>query len=87
MVLKTEKIKIGMKKLVGIVLFIAGLVASLIFGWDVYQNTESVNLLGNKITLSQADWTPFIVSLGVMLLGIILLVSQKAKTGSGRRRR
>lgn len=76
-----------MKKLIGVVLFVAGLVASLIFGWDVYQNTESLNILGSKITLSQADWTPFIVSLGVMLLGIILIVSQKTKASSGRRRR
>lgn len=75
-----------MKKLIGIVLFIAGLVASLIFGLDVYQNTESVNILGNKITLSQANWTPLIVSLGVTVVGLVLIVSQKTKSGSGRRR-
>ncbi|WP_017731880.1 hypothetical protein [Nafulsella turpanensis] len=76
-----------MKKLIGIILFVAGLVASLIYGLEVYQNTESVNVLGNKITLSQANWTPLIVSIGVAVTGIILIVSQKAKTGTGRRRR
>jgi uncharacterized integral membrane protein len=75
-----------MKRIIGIVLFVAGLVASVIFGLDAYQNTESVKLLGNKITLSQADWTPLIISLAVTVIGIVLIVSNQAKTGTRRRK-
>lgn len=76
-----------MKKLLGTILFIAGLVASLIYGWEVYQNTESVNILGSKLTLSQADWTPLIISLVVLVAGIILVVSGKSKARTGSRKR
>lgn len=75
-----------MKRIIGIVLFVAGLVASVVFGLDAYQNTESVNLLGNKITLSQADWTPLIISLAVTVIGIILIVSYQSKTRARRRK-
>jgi uncharacterized integral membrane protein len=75
-----------MKRVIGIVLFVAGLVASVIFGLDAYQNTESVKLFGNKITLSQADWTPLIISLAVTVIGIILIVSNQAKAGTRRRK-
>ena len=74
-----------MKRIAGIVLFIAGLVASLIFGIDAYQNTESVKLFGNKLTLSQADWTPLIISLVVTVVGIILIVSHQPKSRTRRR--
>ncbi len=69
-----------MKKVIGIVLFVTGLVASVIFGLDAYQNTESVKLFGNKFTLSQADWTPLIISLAVTVIGIILVVSYQPKS-------
>lgn len=75
-----------MKKLIGIVLFIAGIVASLIYGLEVYENTESVKIFGSKITLSQADWTPLIVSLGVTVLGIILIASYQPKSRPKKRR-
>lgn len=75
-----------MKRIIGIVLFVAGLVASVIFGLDAYQNTESIKLLGNKFTLSQADWTPLIVSLAVTVIGIILIVSYQPKSRTRGRR-
>lgn len=74
-----------MKKLFGIIFFIAGLTGSLIFGLDAYQKTESINVFGSQITLSQANWTPFVVSVVVMVFGIILIVS--GKPGSEKKRR
>lgn len=74
-----------MKKIIGIIIFIAGLVASLIFGLQAYQDTESVKLFGARVTVSQADWTPLIISLAVTVIGIILIVSQNPKRRSGRR--
>lgn len=74
-----------MKRIIGLVLFIAGLVASLIFGLQAYQDTESIKFLGANITVSQANWTPLIISLVVTVVGIILIVSHKPKRRSGRR--
>ncbi len=69
-----------MKRLIGIVFFVAGLVGSLIFGLDAYQKTESVKLFGNTITLSQADWTPFIICMVITIAGVILIVSYQPKS-------
>lgn len=74
-----------MKRVIGMVLFIAGLVASLIFGLQAYQDTESVRLLGKNFTISQADWTPLIISLVVTVAGILLIVTHKPERRSGRR--
>ena len=75
-----------MKRLFGIILFTAGLVGSFIFGLEVYENTESVKIFGSKFTLSQADWTPLIVSLGITVVGIILIASYQPKSRTKKRR-
>lgn len=74
-----------MKRLIGIVLFIVGLIASLIYGLQAYQDTESFKFLGTKVTVSEADWTPLIISLAVTVVGIILIVSHHPKRRSARR--
>ena len=74
-----------MKRIVGIVLFIVGLVGAFITGLDAYNNTESVKIFGKQITLSQADWTPVIISGAVMLVGIVLLMSGSKGRSKARR--
>lgn len=69
----------SMKRLIGTVLLVLGLVASFITGLDAYQNTESVKILGKQLTLSQADWTPLIASAAVAVVGLVLLASGSAK--------
>lgn len=66
-----------MKRLIGIALFVVGLVGTFITGMNAYQNTESVKLLGTQITLSQADWTPVIISGAIAIIGLVLLLSSK----------
>lgn len=75
-----------MKRLFGILLFVTGLVGSLIFGLEAYQNTESVKVFGTNVTLSQADWTPLIICLGITVVGIILIVSYQPKSRTRKRR-
>ena len=70
-----------MQRTLGILLFIVGLIASAITGWQAYQSTESVKLLGKQITISEADWTPLVISAAVAIIGLIL-----ASTASKRRR-
>lgn len=74
-----------MKRLVGIVLFIVGLVGAFVTGLDAYNNTESVKIFGKQITLSQADWTPVIISGAVMLVGLVLLLSGSKGRSKARR--
>lgn len=64
-----------MKRFLGIVLFVVGLVGTFITGLNAYQNTESVKFLGTRITLSQADWTPVIISGAIAFIGLILLLT------------
>ena len=75
-----------MKRIVGIVLFVAGLVGTFITGMDAYQNTESVKIFGKQLTLSQADWTPVIICGAVAIIGLLLLVSSPAKSRGKSRR-
>ena len=76
-----------MKKLFGIIFFVAGLVGSLIFGLEAYQDTESVKFFGTQVTLSQADWTPLIICLGITLIGMVLIASAPSKSPTKKRKR
>ena len=76
-----------MKKLFGIILFVAGLVGSLIFGLEAYQDTESIKVLGAQVTLSQADWTPLIICLGITLIGVVLIASAPPKSKSSSKKK
>ncbi len=64
-----------MKRTLGIILLIVGLVGAFIFGMQAYQDTESVKLLGTQITLSQANWTPVIISGAVAIIGLVMLMA------------
>jgi hypothetical protein len=62
----------------GIVLFVIGIIGTLVFGIQAIQQTETFNFLGIEIGVSTANWAPVIVSAVVMLAGIFMI-------GSGRR--
>ena len=49
-------------------------IGTLIFGIKALENSETFNLLGIKFAISSADWTPVIISLIVLVVGIILVV-------------
>jgi uncharacterized membrane protein YebE (DUF533 family) len=68
-----------MIRLIGLILFIGGLVAAAIYGYDAYENTASVKLLGNEITVSQANWTPVIISGLIAIAGLALVAFNKKK--------
>jgi len=64
-------------KITGIVLLIIGIVGTVIFGVQALGNSESFNFLGIEVAVSSANWTPVIVSVVLLILGIIL--ASKAK--------
>ena len=64
-------------KTAGIVLVILGIVSTLIFGIQAFQDTETFSFLGIDIGVSSANWTPVIVSAVVLVIGIVLMSSGK----------
>lgn len=64
-------------KTAGIVLLIIGIVGTLIFGIQAFQDTETFSFLGIDIGVSSANWTPVIVSAVVLVIGLVLMSSGK----------
>lgn len=59
-------------KTAGIVLLVLGILGTLYFGIQALNNSETFNFLGMDIAVSSANWTPTIISVAVLLIGIIL---------------
>ena len=70
-----------MKKTVGIVLLIIGLVGTIVFGIQAINDSDSFNLLGIDVAVSSANWTPLIVS-GIILVIGILMAGSKSRQGA-----
>jgi len=61
----------------GIVLLIIGFAGALVFGVQAIQETETFSFLGFDIGVSEANWTPVIVSAVVFVIGVILMSLSK----------
>ncbi len=64
-------------KTAGIVLLIIGMACTLIFGVQAIQDTETFSFLGIDIGVSDANWTPVIISVVVLIIGIVLMSLNK----------
>jgi len=69
-----------MKKITGIILTLAGLVGTAITGTQAVEDSDSFSVLGMDVVVSKADYTPLIISVVVLVLGIILWVSSRRNT-------
>ena len=56
----------------GIVLLIIGLVGTLVFGIQAFQDTETFSFLGIDIGVSGANWSPVIISGAILVVGAVL---------------
>lgn len=65
----------------GIVLLILGIAGTVVFGVQAIQQTETFSFFGIDIGISDANWTPVIVSAIVLVAGIILMSVGKKITG------
>lgn len=59
-------------KLLGTILLIIGILGTLVFGIQAFEDSESFNLLGVDVAVSSANWTPVIISVIILVVGIIL---------------
>lgn len=69
-------------KIVGIVLLIIGIAGTLIFGIQAIQQTETFSILGIDIGVSDANWTPVIVSAIILVIGIVMTISSRRSVTS-----
>ncbi|MGM0582734.1 MAG: hypothetical protein ACQETL_18800 [Bacteroidota bacterium] len=60
-------------KTIGTIILVIGIVGTIMFGYQVMQDSESFSVLGMDIAVSSADWTPLIVSVVVLLVGAFLM--------------
>lgn len=66
-----------MKKGIGIFLTLAGLVATIITGMNALDQSESFSVFGADVVISQADYTPVIISAVVLIVGVVLWAGSK----------
>ncbi|MEO0333120.1 MAG: hypothetical protein AAF223_15790 [Bacteroidota bacterium] len=66
-----------MKRTIGIILTLIGLVSTTITGMQVLEDSDSFNVLGLDVVVSQADYTPFIISVVVLIVGVVLWVGSR----------
>jgi hypothetical protein len=64
-------------RIAGIVLLIIGVLGLVVFGIQAIQQTETFSFLGVDIGVSQANWTPVILSTIVFVIGIVLMALSK----------
>lgn len=62
---------------VGIVLLILGAVGTIIFGIQAIQESESFSFLGMDIAVSSANWTPVIISVILLIVGVVMASAGK----------
>ena len=60
-------------KNLGLILLFVGLIGLVFFGYQVYQDSESFNVLGHNVAVSKADWLPVILFALVALIGYVFM--------------
>ncbi|MEQ9441082.1 MAG: hypothetical protein RIG62_18710 [Cyclobacteriaceae bacterium] len=66
-----------MQRTIGIILLVIGLIATLLTGIQAMQDSETFSLFGLDIGVSSANWTPLIISVAVLIIGIVMMRSGK----------
>ncbi|WPP49890.1 hypothetical protein [Catalinimonas niigatensis] len=66
-----------MKKGIGIILTLLGLIATIITGMQVADDSDSFSIFGADVVVSQANYTPLIISVAVLVIGVILWTSSR----------
>jgi hypothetical protein len=64
-------------KTAGIILLILGIIGTLVFGIQAASDSETFSFLGMDIAVSSANWTPVIISVVVLIIGLIMMQSRK----------
>jgi uncharacterized membrane protein len=63
----------------GIVLLILGIIGTLVFGIQALEESESFSILGLDIGVSSANWTPVIISVILLIIGLVMVMMRSRK--------
>lgn len=61
-----------MKDKIGTVLIVGGVLGAVYYGFQYYEESESFEAFGADVAISTGDYTPIIISLAVMIVGIAI---------------
>ncbi len=61
-----------MKKTIGGLLSIGGLIGVIYYTYQYIQDSESFSALGADVAVSTGNWVPIVISALVMVVGILL---------------
>jgi len=61
-----------MKKTIGGLLSIGGLIGVIYYTYQYLQNSESISAAGVDVAVSNGNWVPIVISALVMVVGILL---------------
>tara|TARA_R110000850_G_scaffold16697_1_gene51696 strand:- start:36938 stop:37138 length:201 start_codon:yes stop_codon:yes gene_type:complete len=64
-------------KTLGIILLLLGALGTIVFGLQAMEDSESFSFLGMDIAVSTANWTPVIISVVILLVGVVLTARKK----------
>lgn len=64
-------------KTIGIILLIIGAIGTIIFGIQAMQDSESFSFLGMDVAVSSANWTPVIISVVLLIVGVVMTSAAK----------
>lgn len=64
-------------KTIGIVLLILGIVGTVVFGIQAINDSESFSFLGMDIAVSSANWTPVIISVILLIVGLFMMMRSR----------
>lgn len=59
-------------KSIGTILVILGALGTIVFGIQALQDSESFSFLGMDIAVSSANWTPVIISVILLVVGLVM---------------
>ncbi|MEX2602499.1 MAG: hypothetical protein WD355_12670 [Balneolaceae bacterium] len=61
-----------MKKVIGGILGIGGLIGIIYYGFLYFQDSESFEVMGADVAVSTGDYVPIIISAAIMIIGILI---------------
>jgi hypothetical protein len=64
-------------KTAGIVILVLGIIGTVFFGIQAVNNSDSFSFLGIDVAVSSANWTPVIISVVLIIVGLFMMRSRK----------
>lgn len=66
-----------MRKAIGIILTLIGLVGTVITGMQTIEDSDSFSFFGLDVVVSKADYTPLFISVLVLIVGVVFWANSR----------